>query len=252
MAIPATGAAIGTPASMSASDAPQTVAIDDEPFDSRMSLMTRTVYGNESESCITCSIGALGKRSVADLTATGTAQGLHLAHGVGREGVVQHELVEAVAQQVVDPLLVLACAQGHRDEGLRLAARKERRAVRARKDSDLAGDGPHVGQTSSVDALLGIDNHRPNEVVLEIRDRRADLTLALGETRISGDEGVNHRLLGRIERGIAGQLLAKTVSRLDLRQGQWFDLGGETLVLSLGSKARLALPPVSRAVPWRR
>ena len=36
---------IGTPASISASVAPQTEAIELEPFDSRMSLTTRSVYG---------------------------------------------------------------------------------------------------------------------------------------------------------------------------------------------------------------
>ena len=48
IATPAIGALIGTPASMRASVPPQTVAIDDEPFDSRMSDTTRTVYGNDS------------------------------------------------------------------------------------------------------------------------------------------------------------------------------------------------------------
>ena len=43
MAMPATGAWIGTPASISASEPPQTVAIDDEPLDSRMSETTRIV-----------------------------------------------------------------------------------------------------------------------------------------------------------------------------------------------------------------
>ena len=48
IATPATGALIGTPASMSARVPPQTVAIEEEPFDSRMSETTRTVYGNAS------------------------------------------------------------------------------------------------------------------------------------------------------------------------------------------------------------
>jgi hypothetical protein len=43
MATPATGALSGTPASIIASEPPQTEAIDDEPFDSRMSETTRTV-----------------------------------------------------------------------------------------------------------------------------------------------------------------------------------------------------------------
>src|SRR5229473_120486 len=42
MAIPAVGRFNGTPASISASEAPQTEAIDDEPFDSVISETTRT------------------------------------------------------------------------------------------------------------------------------------------------------------------------------------------------------------------
>jgi hypothetical protein len=43
IAMPATGARSGTPASNIASEPPQTDAIDDEPFDSRMSETTRMV-----------------------------------------------------------------------------------------------------------------------------------------------------------------------------------------------------------------
>src|SRR5688572_6905477 len=43
---PATGRAIGTPASMRASVPPHTDAIDDDPFDSRISDTSRIVYGN--------------------------------------------------------------------------------------------------------------------------------------------------------------------------------------------------------------
>jgi hypothetical protein len=41
-----TGAFSGTPASISASDVPQTVAIEEEPLDSVISDTTRSVYGN--------------------------------------------------------------------------------------------------------------------------------------------------------------------------------------------------------------
>ena len=43
IATPATGALSGTPASISASAPPHTDAIDDDPFDSRMSETMRTV-----------------------------------------------------------------------------------------------------------------------------------------------------------------------------------------------------------------
>ena len=48
--MPATGRLIGTPASISDRLEPQTDAIDDEPFDSKMSDTTRIVYGNSSGS----------------------------------------------------------------------------------------------------------------------------------------------------------------------------------------------------------
>src|SRR5918999_6431479 len=48
IATPATGAFKGTPASISDSEEPHTDAIEDEPFDSRMSDTTRIVYGKSS------------------------------------------------------------------------------------------------------------------------------------------------------------------------------------------------------------
>ena len=52
IAMPATGALMGTPASMSDSVPPHTLAIDELPFDSRISLTTRIVYGKRSSSGI--------------------------------------------------------------------------------------------------------------------------------------------------------------------------------------------------------
>src|SRR3546814_9931646 len=62
IAIPATGALIGTPASIRASDEPQTDAIDDEPFDSVISETTRMVYGNASIVGMTASTPRLARR----------------------------------------------------------------------------------------------------------------------------------------------------------------------------------------------
>ncbi len=46
IATPATEALIGTPASISARLEPQTLAMELEPFDSRISETTRMTYGN--------------------------------------------------------------------------------------------------------------------------------------------------------------------------------------------------------------
>src|SRR5258707_3243377 len=48
IAIPATGAFSGTPASISAREEPHTEAIDEEPFDSVISETTRITYGKLS------------------------------------------------------------------------------------------------------------------------------------------------------------------------------------------------------------
>ena len=48
--MPATGALMGTPASISARLPPQTVAIDELPLDSSTSDTTRIVYGKSSSS----------------------------------------------------------------------------------------------------------------------------------------------------------------------------------------------------------
>ncbi len=62
MAIPATGDFTGTPASIRASEEPQTEAIDEEPFDSVISETTRMVYGKASSDGITASTPRLARR----------------------------------------------------------------------------------------------------------------------------------------------------------------------------------------------
>src|SRR3546814_13994430 len=60
--MPATGALIGTPASINASDEPQTDAIDEEPFDSVISETMRMVYGTSSIVGITARTPRLARR----------------------------------------------------------------------------------------------------------------------------------------------------------------------------------------------
>src|SRR3546814_11027454 len=62
IAMPATGALIGTPASISDSELPQTEAIEEEPFDSVISETTRMVYGNSSIVGTTASTPRLARR----------------------------------------------------------------------------------------------------------------------------------------------------------------------------------------------
>ena len=62
IAIPATAALQGTPASKSANEEPHTEAIELEPFDSVISDTTRMVYGNSSFEGSTALTPRLAKR----------------------------------------------------------------------------------------------------------------------------------------------------------------------------------------------
>ena len=71
--MPATGALIGTPASISASVPPHTVAIDDEPFDSGISRDDADRVGELLCARQHARERALGEVAVADLAAAGAA-----------------------------------------------------------------------------------------------------------------------------------------------------------------------------------
>jgi hypothetical protein len=144
MAMPATCVLSGTPASISASEAPHTVAIDEEPFDSRMSETTRIVYG---KSLLRRQHGLdrpLGEGAVTDVAAGRRAEPPDLPDRERREVVVQHEVSVRLALQRLDLLLVRLGAERGRDQGLRLAAGEERRAVGSRQVRHLDGDRPDL------------------------------------------------------------------------------------------------------------
>ena len=139
--MPAQAERSGTPASISASEPPQTVAIEEEPFDSRMSGHEPHGVGEIGFRRKQIDQRALGQRAVADFAAAGAAQELHFADGERREVVMQHEALERfVLEEQVEALHVFLGAQGQRGEGLRFAAGEERRAVHARQQADFAGD----------------------------------------------------------------------------------------------------------------
>src|SRR5262249_44019279 len=100
---------------------------------------------------------ALGQGAVADLAPAGAADAAALADAVGREVVVEHELLGVLLRQPLDALLVAGGAQRRRDDGLRLAALEQRRAVDARPQADLAVQRPDLLGRAAVDALALAD-----------------------------------------------------------------------------------------------
>src|SRR5437016_4999351 len=65
-----------------------------------------------------------------------------------------HEPALLLEGEIVDPLTLLGGAQREQRHDLRLPAAEERRAVRARRDADLARDRANVLRSTSVRAAL--------------------------------------------------------------------------------------------------
>ena len=133
IAIPETGAAIGTPASMSASVEPQTEPIELEPLDSSTSDTMRIVYGNVVLGRDDRQQGALGERTVADVATLRAAHEAGLAGGERREVVVVHVALALGHVDRVDALPLGEHAQRQDREHLRLTAGEQARAVAARQ-----------------------------------------------------------------------------------------------------------------------
>ena len=158
IATPATEAFSGTPASIKLSEPPQTVAIDDEPFDSRMSETTRIAYGQSVFVGQHCEQRALGQCAVADLAASRATQEGHFAHRERREVVVQHEALLGFAFEGLQPLHVFAGAQRGGDQRLGFAAGKDRRPVRARQHADFDPDIADLVELAAIRTALVLDH----------------------------------------------------------------------------------------------
>jgi hypothetical protein len=169
MAMPATCAFSGTPASISASEPPQTEAIDgavrlgDLRDDAHRvaELLGRGQHGQQR---------ALGQAAVADLAALRRTDAAGLAGGEGRHVVVEHEAVAVLALQRVDDLLVAAGAQRGHHQRLRLAAGEQRRAVGARQHAGADRDRAHGARVAAVDARLAVEDLVADDLRLEVEE----------------------------------------------------------------------------------
>src|SRR3954469_11674934 len=86
---------------------------------------------------------APGELAMAGLTPLGATHAAGLTDGIGWKVIVQQERFLVGPLQRVDPLLVLAGAESGDHQRLSLAAREQRRAVRARQNADLRLDLAH-------------------------------------------------------------------------------------------------------------
>ena len=193
--MPAVGRFSGTPASISASEAPQTEAIDDEPFELGDLRHDADGVGEvflRRQHRTYCTPRQL---AVTDLAAARRAHAPGFADRIGREVVVQHERFFVGPAQRVDPLLVLAGAERGDDDRLRLAAGEQRRAVGARQEARLDDDRAHGDEIAAVDALAGVENVPAHDLAFELLEHAADgLHRTLGIV-LAVREEVLHRLL---------------------------------------------------------
>ena len=104
---------------------------------------------------------------MADFAPARAAQESDFADAEGREIIVKHEALEGFAFQHIQPLLVLAGAERGRHQSLRLAAREQRRAVRAGQQADLHADGTHLVEGAPVGPLMLVDDVVAEQFLLE-------------------------------------------------------------------------------------
>ena len=96
---------------------------------------------------------------MADLTAANTARGTGLTRREGREIVVQHELLRALNQNLVDHLLVEFGSERHGRQRLRLTTSEDGRAVCSGQVANLAPDGSYLIRAAAVQTLALVENH---------------------------------------------------------------------------------------------
>ena len=202
MAIPATGRGSGTPASIRASDALHTEAIDDDPFElgdlgDDPDRIGEAVLGRQQRTN-----RAPGELAMTDLAPSRRSEPPCLARRVWREVVMQEKVLAIVAFERIDDLLVLAGPEGRHRQGLGLAAGKQRRTVGARQNADLARDRSHRSRVAAVDPPPAAQDRAADDFLFDLLEQLQ----RQGTLGLVGEEFVDLRL-GRIET-VAAILLA--------------------------------------------
>ena len=201
--MPAVGRFSGTPASISDSEAPQTEAIDDDPFelgDLRDDAHRVGEFVMRRQHRMD---RAPGELAVADFTPLGAAHASGLTNRIGREVVVKQELLLVGARQRVDVLLILAGTERGNHHRLCFAAGEQRRAVGARQHADFGDDLAHGLGIAAVDALAGVENVPANDLGFQFLEHAGDAQLVVFRLLAFGEIVRHHFFLGLANRGVA-------------------------------------------------
>src|SRR4029079_7516722 len=123
--------------------------------------------------------GPLRESAVADVTPLRAAHEAGLPDREGREVVVVHVPAFLLEEEVVDPLTLLHRPERQQRHDLRLPAREERGAVRARADLRLGRDVTDLLLGTSVGTALVHRDLLPDEVLVDGLGRALDVLLRL-------------------------------------------------------------------------
>src|SRR5215210_4461452 len=197
----------------------------------------------------------LGERAVADVTPLRAAHEARLPDREGREVVVVEVALGGLQPERVEPhLLARGAERGHRDR-LRLAAREQRGAMRARQQAGLDGDLADLVGPAAVGAALLDRDALADDRLLEPVEGELRLRAALGVLGRLGVAGVLREdlVLDRLGGVLAGELVLDrgrlvellAVRALDLLQQALVDL--RDLDLELGRLAGLLAELAHRA-----
>ena len=178
--------------------------------------------------------------AVADVATRRRAEAAHFADRIGREVVVQHEVLVRQAVQPVDHLLRIAGAQRGRRDRLRLPAGEQRRSVRARQEVDLRRDRANRLGVAAVDTLAGLQDRGADDLRLQLLHQlqRAEILGRILVLQVL--ERLARLGAGGVDRGLAGLLVGQLVGRLHVLADQLLQLGlGGGLVRALGQLPRV-------------
>ena len=108
----------------------------------------------------------------------------------------------------VEALGVAGRAEGEQRQGLRLATREQRRAVRAGHEAHFAGDRPDLGGGAAVGTPLVDGDAAPDDVFFELREGALDLGGALAHVGFvdARGEGLDDAR-AQLDRGVLAGLL---------------------------------------------
>ncbi len=151
---------------------------------------------------------------------------------------MEHEALERLADELVDPLLVLGGAERRHDETLRFASREESAPVRARENADLARDRTHVREGAPVRAALLPDDDAPDDLALELLEDVLEMLLTVG---MLGPVLFDGRLVYIRQGALPGELAVDPVAARDVGEVIGAELRLERLVDLEGLEGALRL-----------